>query len=777
MKIHKLLILMGLALAGLSVNAAPTSGAYITDPQSEYTADQATQEMSTPTSVLCFISNTRPDAMVNAGTYVALIDTDKCDSDSMSSSSNSTSTSSTGATSYTPMSLTVTRASSTAPQIVKGHVDMTTDDGTHIPVYMHMTQSEAGSASAPNGVLTFNYAMALNSTTTINGASLPAGSLLVRGRISTTASGIQYAEKGGIGTTQTNDVRLYVTGNDSTGAGAIEANYDGTSNDATYVFGYNSSYFCRSGSDSTGVVPEKCFKRSKAEAIKSVWRYGVYNADGSRFDLPSPGFSVKDAAGEWGYASYWGLWFRTQPADGAAVTHAKNGTSYTVQKGGGRLMKIVRVRKTLDGIKNNKFQFNNGLAGAGLSANTTYEAYWDFSAQAFKVVGTQNCGANGCYSSVISTLTVTPAQLLANNSWGVWGWSQSLGSLSIPPGTLTAASPGTEPNGVRYLTETVVKPGDTVPTSLKCVLECPTASQISAFVLNPSSDSSVTTPFATSTINAWGGISTPISYTWNPSTYKLLDPTNTEVSSTLMANITSSNKTKLAKTNFNWGIRSGALVDASGTNFTSGGAMDCDGAGGGTNYCDWRSNDLDEYYRFETGIQDWNTATFLKKTDGTVVIFTPPLEATYQVPADETTYGQYAGASMNLQFAGFGDLNGIPGRCVDPYTNLEVSCSSTTRWFPAFSIADGTAITIDGSTKYVKWLDRELRFAPATGTASSLGITMGSTSSLPTAITTTSCSDSSDSTNPCNTSGANYPGAFSYDYFKKSPSVIHGVVQ
>jgi hypothetical protein len=248
-----------------------------------------------------------------------------------------------------------------------------------------------------------------------------------------------------------------------------------------------------------------------------------------------------------------------------------------------------------------------------------------------------------------------------------------------------------------------------------------------------------------------------------------------------MANITSSNKTNLAKTNFNWGIRSGALVDASGTNFTSGGAMDCDGAGGGTNYCDWRSNDLDEYYRFETGIQDWNTATFLKKTDGTVVSFTPPLEATYQVPADATTYGQYAGASMSLQFAGFGDLNGIPGRCVDPYTNTEVSCNSTTRWFPAFSIADDTAITIDGSTKYVKWLERELRFAPDTGSASSRGITMGSIDNLPTAvssITTLTCTaDAADTTNPCNTSSANYPGAFSYEYFKKSPSVIHGVVQ
>jgi hypothetical protein len=674
------------------------------------------------------------------------------------------------------MSVTSTRASSTAAQIVKGHADMTTDDGMKLPIFMHMTQSEAGTTSAPNGVLTFNYAAALATATPINGVTMPAGSMLVRGRVATTATGIQYAEIGGMGTGQTNDVRLYVTGNETSGSGAIKADYDGTSNDATYIFGYNSANFCRSGSDATGNIPEKCFKRSKADAIKSVWRYGVYNADGSRFDLPTPAFSVKDAAGEWGYASYWGLWFRTPPADGAAVTHAKNGTAYTVKKGGGRLMKISRIQKTLDQIKNNKFQFYNGLAGAGLLANTTYEAYWDATAQAFKVVGTQSCSNNGCYSTVITTLTVSPAQLGTNNSWGISGWSQSLGSLSIPPTTLSAATPGSEPNGVSYLTEVVVKPGDTsVPASLKCVADCPTASQISAFVLNPSSDSSITSPFAATTVNAWSGIATPLVYSWNTSTYKLLDATSTEVSSTLMANITSSNKEKLAKTNFNWGIRSGALVDATGSNFTSGGAMDCDGAGIGTNYCDWRSNDLSVFYRFETGIQDWNTATFLM-SGLTPVNFTAPMEASYQVPS-ETAYGQYAGASMNLQFSGFGDLNGIPGRCVNPYTNLEVSCDNTTRWFPAFSIADGTAITIDGSTKYVKWLDRELRFAPTTGSSTSLGISMGSITNLPAAITSASCSDSSDTSNPCNPSSTNYPGAFSYDAFKKSPSVIHGVVQ
>jgi hypothetical protein len=792
MKLLRICGFIGLTLSILNALAAPSAGAYISDPQSEYTADQATEELKQPSNILCFISNTRPDAMVNQGTYVALVDGDKCDNEGQSSSSNSTNTGNKGTSSYTPVSLTVTRASSTAPQIIKGHVDLLEDEGNFsLPIYIHMTQSEAGSAAAPNGVLTFNYAAALTSSTTINGVSLPAGSMVVRGRIATSASGIEYAEKGGMGSGQTNDVRLYVNGNQTNGSGAISADYNGTSEDSSFIFGYNATHFCRSGTeyDSSGNqinVPEKCFKRSKDDAIKSVWRYGVYNADGSRYDLASPGFSVKDGSGDWGYASYWGIWFRNPPGNGASITHAKNGTVYTVLRGGGRLMKISRVRKTLDEIKNNKINFYNSQAGTGLLANTNYEGYWDAVAQNFKVVGLQSCDPTGCFSSVINpAIALTALEVAANNSpdgnpansWGLWGWSQSLGSLSIPASTLNASSPGSEPNGIRYLTETLVKPGDTtVPNSLKCVQDCPTAVRMTAFVANPSNDPSVTSPFDATTINQWSGVATPLTYTWTPSTYQLIDTTSAEIGSVLFANMNSDDKTNLEKTNFKWGIRSGALVDATGSHFTSGGAMDCDGNGVGTTYCDYKASDLDEYYRFETGIQDWNTAVFLKNTNGSIVSFSSPVEASFQVP-NESAYGQYAGASMNLQFQGFGDLHGIPGRCVNPYTNLEASCDADTKWFPAFSIADGTAITIDGSTKYVKWLDRELRFAPVAGTASSLGVTLGAASGLPAAITSTSCADTADTANPCNSSSANYPGEFSYEYFKKSPSVIHGVVQ
>lgn len=495
----------------------------------------------------------------------------------------------------------------------------------------------------------------------------------------------------------------------------------------------------------------------------------MYNADGSRFDLTSPGFSVRDASGDWGFASYWGIWFRTPPNDGARVTRADNGAEYTVRKASGKLLKVARSFKTLDEIKNNKFQFFNQSAGNGLSANTNYEAYWDADAAQFVIVGSQACSNTGCFTSAISlTIPLTATQLVTLNPVGVSGWSQSLGSLAIPATTLSSGSPGSWSNGVRYLKETVVKPGDSVPANLKCVADCLTVSALTAFAANPSSAS----PFqADSAIlnNRAIGLANPVAYTWDSAAYTLSE-SGAEVGSALLANLSAS---ALDGTNFKWGIRSCALVDAS--RFVSGGAMDCDGAGGGTNYCDWKSSEVDEFYRFETGIQDWNRATFLMQSS-TVVSFSPPMDASYQVPSD-AKYGRYSGALMNLQFSGFGNLQGIPGQCVDPIINEPTDCSADTRWLPAFDIADGTAITINGSVKYVKWLERELRFAPDTGTAASRGISMGSLGNLPARITTTSCADNTDQDNPCNPVSENYPGAFSFDLFKRAPAVIHGVVQ
>ena len=61
-------------------------------------------------------------------------------------------------------------------------------------------------------------------------------------------------------------------------------------------------------------VSEKCFSIDKADAIKDIWDYGVYNSDGSRYEPENQSFPIRAkvtidgvARNAHGYASYWGV--------------------------------------------------------------------------------------------------------------------------------------------------------------------------------------------------------------------------------------------------------------------------------------------------------------------------------------------------------------------------------------------------------------------------------------------------------------------------------------
>lgn len=726
--------------------AAPTTGAYSTDPQAQYVADQATDGISNANNILCYIANTRADAMVNLGGYIAFVDESKCDTSGRSDPGKSSNTSSSGTTAYTRMSLTSTRASNSSPQIVKGHAAVN-NNGTLMPVYIYASATAGPSVSAPNGEIAMNY------------AGLPTGGRVMRGNITATASTVSFSEKGEFGPGMSSDMRLIVSGTSTTGSGAISITSlfppSTSPTTKTYTFGYNGTYYCRS--DGT---TEKCFDRSTANADGSVWRYGVYDSGtGARFDLPNPGFPVKNADGEYGFASYWGVWFPTAVSTGDTLTNATDATiSYTVQKSTGRLVKYTLVSSTLDGIQKVPFMFFASAEVTGkLTQGTQYEGYWN--GTAFAITGQQACGSTGCFTTKVS-VTITPAELdTATGTFGVNGWSQALGgNLNIPPATLQA---GVGTGTVTYNTQSNVLPGDTtVPTTLQCVRDCPLSS------LLPST-SSTSSPYSANTVNKWGGTATVdvVTYTWSPTAYTLTPSGETALSYAQLP-------TSLSGTPYQWGVRSGALVGT-----TSLASMECS-PGSGT-YCDFKSSALTEYYVFETGLQNWNTSTFLQKADTSYVVFTPPMSAAFTVPANTTgttkPYGDFAGAAMNLQFMGFGQLQGIPGKCFSQADNSEVSCGPNTRYVPAFSIPsdDNGVVTISGATKYVKWLERELRFTLVSGTSTSLGISMGSLLDLPAAMVLTG--DANDPSVSTNTDI--YPGSYDSVDFSKAPAVIHGVVQ
>lgn len=752
--IHKLLsIAFPLSLTWSALAAPPTTGAYVSDPQSEYLQDQTSEGLKQPNSILCYMAATRPDAMVNKGTYVALVDESKCDTNKRDSASNSSSQGGGQASNYTSMRFNSTRDSNTSPQISKGHARIQMgDDANPTPaiVYVHLSSTEAPSATSPNGALTMN----LTGLTTANNTKA------MRGKIVTSGSNLSFAWAASDGAGSEN-YRLYVTGTDAAGSGSIVfADRENPGQNITINFGYNQNYFCRQKVGGS----EKCFSRKKENASFSVWRYGVYDdSTGNRYDLAVPGFPVKNAAGEFGFASYWGTWFATPLPVGETTVTSQNGqTTYTALKTSGRLVKYSKQTKTLNQLQKVPFQFwSNASIGTinsqSAPSNQTYEAYWNGSN--FVVTGTNSCNQSGCYKAKLdANVDLSAAQLLVKTgNMGVSGWSEALGGqFQIDPAVLQSQTPGSE--NVSYNTQETVKPSDTVPSSLKCVRNCPTDALLNA----PANGN----PFLNS---SWGATQAGdvVTYSWVASQYALKDGTAAALrNSRLSPNISQ-------QYGGSGGVRTGYLVDAADLS-----SLLCPQSQ--NTYCDWKASSLSAYYVWENGVNDWNSATFLKKSDNTFVNFTAPQSAAFTVPNDATLYGQYAGANMNLQFGGFGNLWGIPGKCFDPQTNQEASCGPNTRYVPAFSIPEnvGTStdgkVTIDAATKWIKFLDREIRFKPDSAINSAAqNITLGSDANLPAAMSLTSA----DAEDPSVTTNSNFAGAVLDSDFNVAPKVIHGVVQ
>jgi len=196
-----------------------------------------------------------------------------------------------------------------------------------------------------------------------------------------------------------------------------------------------------------------------------------------------------------------------------------------------------------------------------------------------------------------------------------------------------------------------------------------------------------------------------------------------------------------------------------------------------TKYCGAKLNDLQVYYQWQTGTQNWSQFFALRAPTGSCAgstdafcRFDPPLSVTYSVPNDSVAYGVYAGQDVILQYGGFGNLWGVPGTCVDRFTNASVDCGQggqNVRWVPAFAIPfDTTAgrVTAGSTSYFAKWLDREVRFSSAPSGCT--GLTLPANLTLPTA---------GGALNPGVSTSADYIGAA--PVVTGAPRVIHGEVK
>jgi hypothetical protein len=306
----------------------------------------------------------------------------------------------------------------------------------------------------------------------------------------------------------------------------------------------------------------------------------------------------------------------------------------------------------------------------------------------------------------------------------------------------------------------LVLPGDaTVPSAFVCIQNCLTKTKMATF---SSSDSEW--PY-TNYHSYYTEATDAVAYTWTSAVYKLEQGSDTINQETLGSggNIWDCYRMQLV-----------AASDKASLKAQMWGDNDNDIDNDGTDeYWQPKVKELSTYYQFETGYQEWCNAVFLKDSNNAFVQFSAPLRPEYTVTNGASS--AKAGVKLNLHYEGFGELHGIPSYCINTDTNAETNCMCSSeaecraiRHVSEFAIPEGDSVTIGATTYWVKPLESEVRFKQVSGTSASLGVTMGSVTSLPAAVPE-SLTDADD---PAVAANANYAGAWDDTLFDLKASVV-----
>ena len=650
-------------------------------------------------------------------------------------------------------------------------------------IFAHIVISEGTSATNPYGIFTMNFAgYPLDSSGQMIGyPNTPnfRGTLrAVRSVPSDPTSKVllQFAqdENRQDGWCGTMTSARSITLDKVAGAGHVKDVRTGTLNlsnpecNGTTEFGiaYNDTDFFRK--DISAGTPSVCLSRTTFD--ESSWNYGLYDANGARLNRNS-GFPISFTQGgiqHQGWIGYWGLW-----SDGTVTLNSgdtvnkvdyNNGAQtlaqFTVFKSGGKLKKHTKKLLTLNDIENIPLGYNEYSGGT----NTNYQVVWDGTNFNKTSYMPQNC-SNNCYWTDITPQPIDLTQL----QWGNLNfWSQSLGgqaqvqlvNCSTPicgmNGCVTSCSlPAPTAQSVIFYAENIIYPTDAgIPATLACYDNCPNASTAAGVDLN------VNNGYVYGMMS--GPTSTETDYTFDSTTMTLMLGSNPAV-------LTTTNQMQ------QWGITSGALFEPVSANLA---LLDCNWDGDNNpltspQICGWKAwSALDSFYTWETGPNSWNQFIAIKDSNG-FVKFDPPMQVKYIGLGGANGN---LGTTYMLDYSGFGQLNGIPGKCVNMDNGSDADCSQSAnsqsiRWVPQFIIPPTTTVTAtdpadnSSTTCYVKPLQVEQRMKADT--------TAGACSFAPTdfsAYTLPSITDPGMWNDPATANGAE-PNVTA------APAVIGGVVQ
>ncbi|MBI5098557.1 MAG: hypothetical protein HZB30_04900 [Nitrospirae bacterium] len=682
----------------------PDDSDFSKDQTNVFVNERAAETFGTINEILCMIGQTKYDEMVNKGSYKAQIDKKLCssDNDDPSSAGQDSQNQSSGSTmpDYEMWTVNSSRTDDISPQIVKVWIHESAGDmGKEPPkvIFAKAVITEGTSNTNPYGLFTMNFKMSPE----IDGVVAPItmGKGLLKSVENSTSGKVllKFAFRSdfnipGEGSMSfTEKATLDRTADGSSGGGTVY-NYESNPfmpapKEETFDFAFDSSNFLRVDGDANA----SCMDRTAFD--ETAWRYGLYDSNGARLNRDS-GFPIKTNQGGkdyYGWIGYYGIWFPRDVTlnNGDQVYKmgfgpgSGEGELYNVLISGGKLKKHVRKEMTLGDIKNVPMDYRDN------SDNKNYRVKWD-GTNFMKAEWLDDSGGNFLWKKLDPQVAY---DISALNFDMLNFWSQSLGGnvqiklncsvVGTPPAppTFTCSADDTLP--VAFYAESVIFPSDTVPSNLACFTNCPDLSKINIgdqWPYNNTYGQPQGVPPAEAQY---------ISYGFNSSQMVL----------------TSDSIPVLATGDtYQWGVMSGPLFEPTPENLA---LLACDWNPSQT--CGWQVwNNLPEFYTWETGPNDWNKFTALvDPSDSSVLKFDPPLQVSYVHTWDDLSTSMF-----NIEYSGFGNLQGIPGKCIDWDSGNEVECGEGTRWIPQFSIAEGSEVTdvSDGVTKYyVKPLEKEQR--------------------------------------------------------------------
>lgn len=699
----------GLARLAALANPVPDNSDYNKDVTNVYVNEKSGEAFKTVNMVLCMVAQTKysDSSLVNHGPYIAMVNSNICrnnDSADNSGSSASAGTSATAAPSYDLWTIISERADDAlaTPHILSFYIHMKDGGGSNnepMSVQAKMTITEGVSDTNPLGVFSMTYRgypTANPLATTMKGvlkAEKVDGKVVIK---------IAEEETTADATLRGSSRAAYSRDSVAkTGSGSAEIidNYGGSPEPliTNINFGYDSANFLRENADGSDQV---CLDRTKYET--SAWRYGMYDSTtGNRINV-NGGFSINtqaDGKGAYGYLGYYGL--NLPPGislvNGMPIykTTWDNGvqsvTPYSLFVRGGKLKKHTRSEITLADIKNIPLEgFIPPPGGIGGQSSEMQRLTWDGINLAIRATAAQNPKGPPVWSASNNPDVIQQSRIMPYSSIGLY--SQALGGqINIqlagcipvdnqnPMMGVNCTTPDATTTVILYK-EATINTNDTVPGTLTCYDNCPIVD-------------------ATGITGTYPASNTQHAYSFND----------------MLLKVGSNNATlNTASVSQPWGFSSGPLFEATQTNL---GMIACDWNALQT--CSWKAwNALPEFYTWETGPNSWNQYTTVIDTNDAPVVFDPPLQVSYTHQQSDVTANDYKynGTNFFLQYSGFGDLQGIPGRCVNPNdpTAMVLDCSQPgMRWVPEFMIPADSTVQVGNDTNIVKPLDVEQRMAKA----------------------------------------------------------------